>query len=180
MYVNNMNQLVSDASTITISKKKLDCWKKEYLDEIRRTSPEVLEAEAVKEENRNIVKKYKGLERNYEALNREHVDLVNKYLEEKAKYEGEHERVQDLQEQVKSLKDILSFDRKVAEDQVKVEMHELAQKNIQLTQINIMMEDTAADLERKLLAARNLIVQANNEKEDLRVKLNRLTKSRVF
>ncbi|KAJ3301222.1 GTPase-activating protein [Kappamyces sp. JEL0829] len=173
---NPMSKLVADASTITISKRKLDRWRREYLEVLRQQSPEVLEAEAVKEENRKLVQTYKTLERNHEALNREHVDMVNKYIESRGLHEQEKEKNEDLQEQVKSLKAIISMDRKAAEEQVKKEMDVLAEKNIQLTHINAMLEDTVADLEQKLLAARNMLAESENEKEDLKGKLARLSR----
>ena len=178
-YVDNVNQLVQDASTISISKRKLDQWSKEYLEVLRQQSPEVLEAEAVKEENRKLVKQVKHLESNYESLNREHVNLVNTYMQEKQKHETAREHIEDLEEQVKSLKSILSLDRKGAEEQVKKETDELADKNIQLTNINSMLEDTIASLEQKLLKSRNLLADTQNEKEDLIVKLHRFEKVKI-
>jgi hypothetical protein len=173
-YIGNMDQFVVDAATITISKRKLNRWSAEYLDLIRQQSPEVLEAQAVKKENRRLASTHKSLENNYEILNREHIDLVNKYIEERSKYEHEKERNEDLNEQIGSLKAIIANDRSYAEDQVKQEMDMLAQKNLQLTQINTMLEDTITELEQKLVAARSTIAESENEKEDFRVKLHRL------
>ena len=173
-YIGNMDQLVIDAATISISKKKLNRWSAEYLALIKQQSPEVLEAEAVKKENRRLATLHKSLEKNYEILNREHIDLVNKYIEERSKYEQEKEKNEDLIEQVTSLKAVLSNDRTYAEGQVKQEMDILAQKNLQLTQINTMLEDTITELEQKLVASRSIIAESENEKEDLKVKLHRL------
>ena len=173
-YIGNMHQLVVDAATITISKRQLNIWSAEYLNLVRQQSPEVLEAEAVKKENRRLNSIYKSIEKNYEILNIEHIDLVNKYIEERSKFEQEKEKNEDLNEQVSSLKAIIANDRSYAEDQVKQEMDLLAQKNLQLNQINTMLEDTITELELKLTAARSRITDSENEKEDLKVKLHRL------
>ena len=120
------------------------------------------------------------MERKYEILNREHIDLVNNFIEERGKYELEREKNEDLLEQVTSLKSILSTDRAYAEEQVKKEMDMLAQKNLQLTQINTMLEDTITELEQKLVKARQAIAESENEKEDLRVKMHRLTRQQNY
>jgi chromosome segregation ATPase len=179
MYVDNMNQLVQDASKISISKRKLDRWQDEYLDLLHKQSPEVLEAEESKQEVRRHLETIKRMERDYETLNREHVDLVNKFLIEKDNHEQAQERNEELTEKVNSYIVIIQQDRRVAEEQVKSEMDELVKRNMELVKYNAALEETIHDLEQKLFSARNMLANAENEKGELKVKLDNLKNALV-
>ena len=177
VYQENMNQLVQDASAIQISRRKLDKWQKEYLELLYKQSPEVLEAEQAKEESRQHIETIKKMGRDYETLNMEHVDLVNKYLQEKETREMLQERNEELTEKVHSYVIILQQDRSVAEENVREEMDELVKRNMELVKYNASLEETIHDLEQKLLSARNLLAQSENEKSDLRTKFENLKSS---
>jgi chromosome segregation ATPase len=131
-----------------------------------------LEAEEAKQEVRRHLETIKKMERDYETLNREHVDVVNKYLREIETHELLQERNEELTEKVNSYTIILQQDRKVAEEQVKQEMDELVKRNMDLVKYNAALEETIHDLEQKLLSARNLLANAENEKRDLMAKLD--------
>ncbi|KAJ3314740.1 GTPase-activating protein [Boothiomyces sp. JEL0838] len=173
-YIEDVNRLIVDASQIKISKRKLDLWETEFIEILRQSSPEVIELEKMKNENRKLMKSYKLLEQNYELLNREHIDLVNNFIEEKDKCERQFDRNEELQEQVNGFKKILSGDRKHAEHQVQSEMDELAQKNIELIRKNADLQDHVHDLEQQLLDARMALANVENEKEALRMEVVKL------
>ncbi|KAI8901549.1 rab-GTPase-TBC domain-containing protein [Globomyces pollinis-pini] len=170
-YLNNMNQLVQDANKITISKRKLDKWSAEYLEQIRKQSPDYIEAEALRVENRKMATHYKILEQNYETLNREHIDLVNQYIKDKEIYDLQLERNEELQEQVNGFKTLLASDRNHAEEQVEVEMENLAARNIQLMKKNADLQEMVHELELKLLESRTELAHGVNEREELKDKL---------
>jgi Cu2+-containing amine oxidase len=165
-YIDNINLLVQDSTSISISKKKLDQWEKELLEELRLQSPEVLEAERVKAENRRLIQEMKTLERQYETLNREHVDLVNKYLLEKEKVEKKNNRIAELLEEIEECQKIIRQDRSVVEAQVQAEMQELAQKNTTLINYQVALEETISDLEHKLITSRNKLAECENERNE--------------
>ncbi|KAJ3268433.1 GTPase-activating protein [Terramyces sp. JEL0728] len=173
-YIDDVNRLIQDASQIKISKRKLDLWETEFIEMLRQSSPDVIELEKMKNENRKMLKSYKLLEQSYELLNREHIDLLNNFIEEKDKCERQFDRNEELQEQVDGFKKILSGDRNHAEIQVRSEMEELAQKNIELIRKNADLQDTVHDLEQQLLDARMAVANVENEKEELRLEVVKL------
>ncbi|KAL2911891.1 GTPase-activating protein [Polyrhizophydium stewartii] len=177
MYITNINKLIADASAIRVSKAKLDRWTAEFNEMMRRQSPEVMEAEAVKVENRRLVDSYRKLEANYELLNREHVDLANKLLEETAERERATERVADLEQQVTSLKSILASDRNVAEEAVRSEMAELATKNVELVKSNAELQEDIAELQARLNDTLMRLAAAESDREELRRKLDNMRKA---
>ena len=47
-YINDVNKLVDDACMFNISKKHLDKWEAEFLQDLKLKQPETIEAENVK------------------------------------------------------------------------------------------------------------------------------------
>eukprot|EP00842_Homolaphlyctis_polyrhiza_P000110 jgi/Hompol1/109/HPOL_005225-RA len=177
MYITNINRLITDASAIRVAKHKLDRWEKEFHELMRRQSPEVIEAEAVKAENRRILDLLRKLEHNYEQLNREHIDLANTHLKECAERQRCLEQIEDLGQQVASLKMVLADDRKHAEDAVRSEMMELALKNTELTRANAGLQDDVADLEAQLASVKVRLATSDADREELRRKLDHMRKA---
>lgn len=178
-YIEDTSKLISDAQTISISKRKLDRWATEYLETLRLQSPDVLECEAVKKENRQLSEDVKMLERRIESLSGVNGEVLGRFLEEKEKNEAAKEQCEELKEQVKSLKSMLVLDRKAAQEQHEKEVSDLQLHGTQLSAINSMMEATVIELESKLMASRRMEKEGLNEREDLKVKLLRLSKMAI-
>lgn len=156
-YINNIDQLVQDASQIPISKRKLDQWSHEYIEQVRLQSPEAIENEEIKQTNRSLIKQFHTLEHNYDILNREHIDLIQKYLLDQDKLVKQTEITEVLNQQVASFKSLLATDH-----------------TNPLEKANAELNEAYLDLEQKLLAARNLIVETKREKTTLEETIARM------
>ncbi|KAJ1343042.1 hypothetical protein BSLG_002068 [Batrachochytrium salamandrivorans] len=176
-YITNINRLVADASVIRLSKTKLDRWSAEFDTMMYKQSPEVMEAEQAKADQRKLTQVYKLLEANYETLNREHVDLANTLLQECAARERHAEQAHDLEQQVRGLKTILASDRRHAEDEVRVEMELLAGRNSELVRANAVLQDDLDNITSQLADAKLRLAQSEAEKDELRKKLDNMRKA---
>ena len=174
LYADDPNRLVSDATEIRISKQKLDQWTNVFYDKLRKESPDYLEAESLKSENRRIQEEVKRLHRDQEQLNKEHIDLARELMEEKQKNESLSDRVEVLEEQVAALKSVLSSDRNHAEEQVRDEMDELAQKNINLTTANAHLQDQVSEFQDELTGMKKEVQEKEAVIAELTLKLNKL------
>ncbi|KAH6574416.1 hypothetical protein BASA62_002449 [Batrachochytrium salamandrivorans] len=169
--------LCADASVIRLSKTKLDRWSAEFDTMMYKQSPEVMEAEQAKADQRKLTQVYKLLEANYETLNREHVDLANTLLQECAARERHAEQAHDLEQQVRGLKTILASDRRHAEDEVRVEMELLAGRNSELVRANAVLQDDLDNITSQLADAKLRLAQSEAEKDELRKKLDNMRKA---
>ncbi|KAI8908056.1 rab-GTPase-TBC domain-containing protein [Gorgonomyces haynaldii] len=172
-FLENPDRLVELASNIKIQKTRLDKWKKEFEDKVRKESPDFLELMQLKQDQRQMVDDKRKLERQHEQLNQEHVQMANCLIEERQKNEQLLERIEELEEQVKGLKSVLQSDRNHAEDQVKHEMDELAQKNINLANANAVLQDQIHELQERLQTEESERLALKREKQVLAEKLAR-------
>ncbi|KAI8928101.1 rab-GTPase-TBC domain-containing protein [Entophlyctis helioformis] len=176
-YITNIAKLVADASAIRLSKHKLDKWTAEFHEMMRKQSPEVMEAEAVKADHRKLLDAYRKLEANYEMLNREHIELANRLVASDVATEVQTDVVADLQAQIRALKEIVADDRRHAEEAVRAEMDELAAKNTELMKANAELTDMVDELGDRLGDVQMRLVSSETEKEEMRRKLDNMRRA---
>ncbi|KAI9190512.1 uncharacterized protein BJ171DRAFT_482948 [Polychytrium aggregatum] len=85
--MDNIEQLIQDASAIKLPKWKLDKLKGEWEAEFRKGDQNLSEIDQVKVENRHLKEQLKRMEQMYQQLNLEHTQLANELLEYKLKAE---------------------------------------------------------------------------------------------
>ena len=163
-YVNNINKLVSEATSISLNMKKLEQWEKECKEILRKQSPESMEAEQVKAENRAIVNRVKELEKSYELLNREHVNLVNKSILNDQKILDQETKIQELQQQVEVYQIMIKNERNLKSDEADTLISQLTVKNNTLMHYSSSLENTIKDLEEKLKSTTNATASEDEKK----------------
>ena len=165
-YANNINKLVSEASAISLNRKKLEQWEKECKEILRKQSPESMEAEQVKAENRTLVKRLKELERSYEQLNREHCNLVNKIIVDEKRNAEKDSQIQELKSQLQVYQIMAKQGTNIKVDEAETMISQLATKNNALVTYTASLEETIKDLEAKLKNNVNLsIMDLSGSKE---------------
>ncbi len=173
-YIGNIDALIYDASQIKIPKDRLDKLALEHKELIRHTSPDFLEAEALRSENHRLQDRVRFLEADYETLNREHVTMATDLIELQLQFDKSNTRNEELSEKIQGLEAVLTDDRKSAEAQVKAEMNLLAKKNIRLTEQNAQLEEEIILLQTELATAKAHLREAEAAKEDILEKLSSL------
>ncbi|KAI9335923.1 rab-GTPase-TBC domain-containing protein [Obelidium mucronatum] len=168
VYEDNVNLLISEASAIHISKRKMDKLALEHQEEIRRNNPELLTGDALKGENRRLNTALKKLEEAYETLNREHIDLAKQHIEIQTIKDRALQKAEENEITLQGLKSVLSSERNEAERQVKEEMDRLAQKNFELTQRNGDLEDQVDHLEAVVRQQAARLMELENTVNTLR------------
>ncbi|KAJ3018846.1 UNVERIFIED_CONTAM: GTPase-activating protein [Siphonaria sp. JEL0065] len=167
-YENNVDLLIQEASSIHISKSKMDKLAVEHQEELRRNHPELLTGEALKGENRRLTMALKKLEDAYESLNREHIELAKQHIEIQTVKERALQKAEENEITLEGLKNVLSSERKEAEMQVKEEMDRLAHKNFELTQRNGDLEDQVEHLEAVVRQQAARLMELENTVNTLR------------
>jgi chromosome segregation ATPase len=174
IYINNVNALIQNASSIHISKSRLDKLAVEHAEELKKNDPELMSGDELKGENRRLTETLRKLEIGYEALNREHINLAKDHLEVKASSERASMRVEELEIKVEGLKSVLMAERLQAEATVKEDMDRLAQRNLELTAKNAELQDLVDSLEAMVNASRNKLKKSEAERGDLQAKWDTL------
>ncbi|KAI9193509.1 rab-GTPase-TBC domain-containing protein [Polychytrium aggregatum] len=167
VYMDNIEQLIQDASAIKLPKWKLDKLKGEWEAEFRKGDQNLSEIDQVKVENRHLKEQLKRMEQMYQQLNLEHTQLANELLEYKLKAEKSGDRVEALESQVEGFKDLLAQDRLSAEAKVKEEMDYLCKKNLALVGYNDKLQDEIQVLEMELIKTRQEYVAVVEERDEM-------------
>ena len=174
VYIGNIDALIYDASQIKITQAKLE---KLAAAHVRLTSPDLLQVQSLQNENYVLQDRLKILEIDYEKLNQEHVQMASAMVEVKLNLETAKERNEELEEKISGLTAVLSADRKVIEDQVRLEMDQLAQKNLKLTHKNAELEEQISYYLELLASREAKWAEAESVRADMYEKFENLTKN---
>jgi len=156
----NMDQLMTDAAEIKLSKLKVDKFKQDWEFDQKKVDPEYLSSDALRIQNASLSENMKRMESAYEQLNQEHIVLANQYLEQSILQEKMNDQFEGLYETIDDYKKII--DNKLSKPMAdNDEMQRLATKNITLVQRNVELEDKISELECLLVDVRMRF--ANNE-----------------
>jgi chromosome segregation ATPase len=164
LYISNPNKLVADAQTISISKAKLSQLEQEFKEKLRKESPDFIDAEHYKHQNKQLMAAIKNLEHGFNILSKETDSLkieLTQAIDENANLT---DKIESLEEQVEALKGVLTSDKNHAMAEVREEMDELAQKNVFLTNKNCNLEDAVQELQA-LVTHNQLLLEKAMERE---------------
>lgn len=160
-------QLVTDASLVRLSKAQLEKWSSDFNEKLRRESPDFMECESLRAQNRTLLNEFKSLQQDYEILNYEHVIIATENIRLKAAAENHSERNEELQEKLKALQNIMGADRGYAENSVQAEMQSLASKNLVLTSENARLGELVNYLDVKLKITMTTLDDLKAEKDEI-------------
>ncbi|KAJ3071151.1 GTPase-activating protein [Quaeritorhiza haematococci] len=177
---NSVNALIQDASAVRVTKSRLDKLALEFDELQKKNDPERLEAQQLRILTRHLQDQVKRVESAYEQLNREHITLANEFVDYKVVAERNAERCEELTIQVEGLKRVLADDRNSAERAVKDEMDALMRKNLELTRRNAEYQDQILYLEDLLTKTKLQYAEAENDRQDLLKKWEKLENSETW
>ncbi|KAJ3121823.1 GTPase-activating protein [Nowakowskiella sp. JEL0407] len=166
-YLENVTQLIHDASNIRLPKSKLDKLAQEYKEILEKSGPEFLEKEELRNENRRLRERLRRMDEAYEQLNREHIGLANELISAQIARERAVEKIEELEEQVEGLKDVVKTERLNVEMELRDHMQLLAQKNLELTTHNAELQEGNDQLERMLTATKMRHAECENERQEI-------------
>ncbi|TPX37416.1 hypothetical protein SmJEL517_g00648 [Synchytrium microbalum] len=176
-YADNVDKLIADATAVKITKARLDKLAKDHEEDVWRNSPESMEREALRMENRRLVAEARKQESMLEQLNREHVRLATQLVEAQVAAVSDKEVIEELQEKLAGLRAFVSDDRNSAEEKVREEMESVMRKNSALIQDVARILDQKHALEDQLADMKHRFAQSENEKEVLQKRWEDLKKS---
>lgn len=149
-YSADPTKLVHDAANIKLSKSKLEQWEVEHTEMMRRESPDYIDAEKLRNENRTLCQNQKRLERQHEALNTEHAQLASEYILEKQNTERLQSKIEALTEQVAAFKQVFANDTTLAQKQFSDEVDRLTQRNFELQESHALCQEEIRELRNVL------------------------------
>jgi hypothetical protein len=95
------------------------------------------------------------------------VELANQLIQKTEEVERLERMNEELLENIKVLKQVVQADREGAENAVKDEMEQLAQRNVSLTALNATLQDEIHSLEERLVESKLLLADLHNDKSPL-------------
>ncbi|KAJ3044516.1 GTPase-activating protein [Rhizophlyctis rosea] len=177
VYGGSVAALIIDASSVRVTKHRLDKLAVEFTDMMRKASPEAKEVQRLEIDNRRLMETVRRMEAEFEQLNKEHIELANKLLEVRVQHDEKAEEVERLRRIVDESAGAKEVARKEAEVGVKEEMDRLAVKNLELTHKNAELVDEVAVLQDVLRDTKTRFAECENERGELLRKWNGLRKA---
>ncbi|TPX43640.1 hypothetical protein SeMB42_g04653 [Synchytrium endobioticum] len=176
-YADNVDKLIVDATAVRITKAKLDKLAKDHEEEVWRNSPESMERESLRAENRRLAAEARKHESLLEQLSHEHVNLATQLVEAQVAAQADKEAIEELQEKLAGLQAFINDDRNNAEVKVREEMEAVIRKNTELTKEMAKILDARNDVEDELARMKHLYAQSESEKEVLHKRWEDLRRS---
>ncbi|KAI8323385.1 RabGAP/TBC [Martensiomyces pterosporus] len=170
--------LVKDANQVTaITPRLLQKLRRQYIEEVERRMEEEEESNRLRSENESLKKESGHLQVMLQQMSLEHSDLTSSFSEaQRAAQQLREEKVR-LESVVKGLEERVGVERSAAETQLKDEMDQLAQKNLQLAMNNQRLEDHVQDVEEALIQIKMLYAESENQREVLAKKFDDLRRA---
>ncbi|KAL0080778.1 rab-GTPase-TBC domain-containing protein, partial [Phycomyces blakesleeanus] len=171
VYEDDVNELVREAYSISLSPKRLERLSKEYSVELIKANSEAEIISDLRRQNKALAETVRQLERITKQLENEHA-LVAKQLQVSNAQQLELQQTNSkLQQQVFDLSNALEILPKTIESRVREEMEILCTKNGALVQRNAALEDQLVYMETMVIDMKVKYAESENERETLQQRL---------
>ncbi|ORX79263.1 RabGAP/TBC [Anaeromyces robustus] len=178
IYDDDINELIKDASNIKIPKRRLDKLANHFVQMNKEFEDKNIMIDHLKRENRELTTEIQRLHLAVESLSNENSILKSELDDKKFEEEANKTLIDALQKQIEESEKLVSHtlrdSRKQAEEQVRVELDVLINKNIDNTRKNQELEDRVAELEQLLVDIKIKYAESEIEKENYQRKWENL------
>eukprot|EP00833_Pecoramyces_ruminatium_P006157 jgi/Orpsp1_1/1180189/evm.model.c7180000072448.1 len=155
IYDDDISELIKDASDIKISKRRFDKLANHFIQMTKEFDDNNQKIEFLKKENRELTTEIQKLHLAVESLSNENSILKNEVEDCRFEEAANKTLIDALQKQVEESEKLVAHtireSRKQAEEEVRIQMDVLINKNIDTTRKNQELEDRVAELEQLLV-----------------------------
>lgn len=176
-YAHDVTQLIEDAYSVKISKKRLDKLAKEWEQESKKFTSEYLELESLRAENISLHEQLKRWKESNEQILEENRRVNNTNNSVTRQRDNYKDLIPQLENQINDFQAIFNDNRRDAEVAVATDMKLLVDKNLSLTRRVADLEERAEDLESRLVETKLMVAELEEEKMESKRKWDRLRKT---
>jgi len=178
IYDDDISELIKDASDIKISKRRFDKLANHFIQMTKEFDDNNQKIEFLKKENRELTTEIQKLHLAVESLSNENSILKNEVEDCRFEEAANKTLIDALQKQVEESEKLVAHtireSRKQAEEEVRIQMDVLINKNIDNTRKNQELEDRVAELEQLLVDIKIKYAESEIEKENYQRKWENL------
>ncbi|KAJ2297154.1 GTPase-activating protein [Coemansia sp. RSA 2706] len=169
------DMMVRDSNQVSLNARLLQRLRRQYIEEMQRKLAEEDESNKLRTEHEQLKQECAQLRSTLEELKQSGgADSRQSLQLELDKQRDENQR---LAQTVSELELRIKDERSTAEAQLKADMDQLAQKNVQLTIKNQQLEDGLQDMEEALVQIKMLYAESENQRELMTAKFENLKKA---
>ncbi|KAJ2300579.1 GTPase-activating protein [Coemansia sp. RSA 2611] len=169
------DMMVRDSNQVSLNARLLQRLRRQYIEEMQRKLAEEDESNKLRTEHEQLKQECAQLRSTLEELKQSGGAGSRQSLQlELDKQRDENQR---LAQTVSELELRIKDERSTAEAQLKADMDQLAQKNVQLTIKNQQLEDGLQDMEEALVQIKMLYAESENQRELMTAKFENLKKA---
>ncbi|KAI9272577.1 rab-GTPase-TBC domain-containing protein [Sporodiniella umbellata] len=176
VYQGNALDLLNEARTMTVQKKRLDQLTKAFRVENTKADHEACRIARLKKENKRLNEAYQTRSKACQKMQVEHAQVAQELtMKTQALVRVQDERDALIQKRGE-LKQVIERMPRTIESRVQTQMHQLCQKNQTLIQHHAKLQDQLADKESLLIEIKLKYAQSETERESLNQRLTELKK----
>ena len=146
--------LVKDAVAVNITPAMIKQYTAEWKEQQRTEKERETELQGLKEKVGSLESKVRLLESRAEQSDREHVQVASELIKTKVENESLADENETLKTKVEGLQKIVDTQTEEVEARLKNDMETVMQKNITVHNENRALEESMADMEKELVAAK--------------------------
>ncbi|KAF3187964.1 GTPase-activating protein [Orbilia oligospora] len=171
------NELVRDACDIVVTPEMLHKYTVDWVEMDRREMEEMLEKEALKNQNNILNAKVKQLSKEIESLTEEHVAVATDLVHKKMQNSQLLDENEGLKIEVDELKVVVDKQPKEVELKMKDEMEKVMKRNLEIHNENQSLEDQMREMEMELVGTKMSLAEITEAHELLKTRWNELRKA---
>ncbi|KAK6500912.1 GTPase-activating protein [Arthrobotrys conoides] len=171
------NELVRDACDIVVTPEMLHKYTVDWVEMDKREMEEMLEKEALKNQNNLLNAKVKQLSKEIESLTEEHVAVATDLVHKKMQNSQLLDENEGLKIEVDELKVVVDKQPKEVELKMKDEMEKVMKRNLEIHNENQSLEDQMREMEMELVGTKMSLAEITEAHELLKTRWNELRKA---
>ncbi|KAK6528471.1 GTPase-activating protein, variant 2 [Arthrobotrys megalospora] len=171
------NELVRDACDIVVTPEMLHKYTVDWVEMDKREMEEMLEKEALKNQNNLLNTKVKQLSKEIESLTEEHVAVATDLVHKKMQNSQLLDENEGLKIEVDELKVVVDKQPKEVELKMKDEMEKVMKRNLEIHNENQSLEDQMREMEMELVGTKMSLAEITEAHELLKTRWNELRKA---
>jgi hypothetical protein len=155
------DQLVQDACSVKITPELLKSYTLEWEEKTRLEKDREAELEHLKSTNHALTLKVRRLEERVEEHDTEHAALATELVRTKVENEELKDKNESLTGQVKELRIVVEKQPEEVEAKLKAEMDRMLQKNQEVHESNIRLEEEMSEMEKTLVETKMTLAEVS-------------------
>ncbi|OLY82662.1 GTPase-activating protein GYP5 [Smittium mucronatum] len=178
-YTDRPNEaFMHDIESVTVvTLKRLARLTRDHEILIQKSLNEENSKEILKNDNKRLESENKHLLDKLQSLSFEHSDLMSQFVSTRLELSHSQEIISQLSSKIQELEFRVESERKLAEESLKEDMEQLANKNLELALKHQILEDKTDELENALVRVNTLYADSENDRLALLNKWNELRKA---